>query len=212
MLPTPIGFVTLHSAVDAVGRKLTGSSWSPIARRKNLTWTEPDIDPIITTIAEACECGELAAGYETTIGADLLDRTVWRMPNWRNYFEFGTVDLDLPLLDERGRPDPSSTARCTRTIFIRKDSLGNFIESLPTNRIANQARRGRPPKYDWGAIEQTVRYLMDENGDFSPDDPDWNAQARLEEALNDKFGIEKSAVRERLPPILQSWRKAKAGK
>jgi hypothetical protein len=75
-----------------------------------------------------------------------------------------------------------------------------------------KARRGgRPPAYDWEAIRKATLELMDENGDFSTDDPAWNAQARLEEALNDRFGVEKSALRVRLPSFLNDWRKLKAG-
>jgi hypothetical protein len=77
------------------------------------------------------------------------------------------------------------------------------------------ARRGRPPAYDWsGAIQKFAEKLMDYHGEFSQDDPKWNAQARLEEAITNEFSPEKSAVRDWLKNsnFLINWRKAKAGK
>jgi hypothetical protein len=130
--PPPIGFVTLQAAVDDVGRKLVGSIWRPIAERQDLTWIEPDIDPIIKAIAEACERGELAAAYRSVTGADVLDCSLWRMPHWRSYFARGAIDLDLPWLDHTLRPIMDGrTVRCPgREIFIRKDSLKQFLASL----------------------------------------------------------------------------------
>jgi hypothetical protein len=84
-------------------------------------------------IAEGCETGEIDAGYRKWNGAaDDLDRSVWRMPHWRNYFVTGTIDLELPLLDEKWHPVPDgrTAPRCTREIFVRKDSLKQFLASL----------------------------------------------------------------------------------
>jgi hypothetical protein len=73
--------------------------------------------------------------------------------------------------------------------------------------------RGRRPIYNWDAIGKRAGDLMDENGDFSGDDPAWNAQARLEERLTDQFGVEKSALRAWMPDFLEKWRSRKmAGK
>ena len=73
-------------------------------------------------------------------------------------------------------------------------------------------RGGRPPAYDWNAIRQVVFELMDHHDEFSVDDPEWNAQARLEEKLCDKFGVSTSALREQLPNMLKDWRNFKVGK
>lgn len=59
---------------------------------------------------------------------------------------------------------------------------------------------------------------MEHYGDFGPDEPEWNAQARLEEKLlafaRDTFGAEPgiSTLRENLVPMLARWRASKAGK
>jgi hypothetical protein len=93
--------------------------------------------------------------------------------------------------------------------FNEDDLLDWLDRHHPKSRKGH--RGGRPPAYDWTAIKNAVIELMDENGDFSIDDPTWNAQARLEAVLNDKFGVEKSALRVRLPNVLKDWRKLKAG-
>jgi hypothetical protein len=86
-----------------------------------------------------------------------------------------------------------------------------WIGLTATTRNRGKGTAGAAPAYDWTAIKNAVIELMDENGDFSIDDPTWNAQARLEAVLNDKFGVEKSALRVRLPNVLKDWRKLKAG-
>jgi hypothetical protein len=73
------------------------------------------------------------------------------------------------------------------------------------------APRGRRPAFDWNAIRNATFKLMDHHGEFSIDDPTWNAQARLEEALNDEFNVGISTLRGRLPKLLDDWRKTKVG-
>lgn len=66
-------------------------------------------------IADACAAGKLAAAYRSLEGATPLDCRVWLAVNWRTYFELGTVILDFP------------SGRFPREIFIRRDSLDQFI-------------------------------------------------------------------------------------
>ena len=106
----------------------------------------PEIDRVIKLVAERCEAGEIAAAYRSIAGADSLDRAVWQTPHWRNYFATGTIDLDLPLLDDKLRPDPNGrTARCTREVFLRKDDLERFVTILP-NPNAKQPTTARASK------------------------------------------------------------------
>jgi hypothetical protein len=248
---TPIGFATLHEAVDMF-RKVLGSS-----KVKRTIAVKP-------TIAEACEAGKIAAAYRNRSGGtDQLDCSVWRMPHWRSYFETGTIDLDLPLVDDSGRPHPRFTARCTREIFVRRDSLARFVgeleaaeqreierkaadaaaaaerERLRIEREAKETaeaaayerarlaqekvdaepprcggRPGRKPKARELIKDEVIR-LMEHHGPFSPDDPEWDAQARLEEAITNflrEKGIElaKSTVRENVILAL-NYLEAKAG-
>ena len=196
-LPAPIGFIPLQEAVGIVGQKMGGDA---------------DIE---RTIAEACEAGEIRAAYRSwTTVADELDRRVWQMTHWRNYFATGTIDLyGLPLLDDNGHPVPDgrTVPVCTREIFVRKDSLDRFVASIEPNSKPAASRGGRKPVYDWPKIRKAVFELMDHHGEFSPDDPKWNAQARLEEVLSDRFEVAISTLRERLPKFLEDWRNAKVG-
>ena len=70
---------------------------------------------------------------------------------------------------------------------------------------------------EWGEIETKCYDLMDDNGDFTPDDPDWDCQARLEAALmsfcQETWGREpsESTLRGRLRGWLSAWRKKKTG-
>jgi hypothetical protein len=71
-----------------------------------------------------------------------------------------------------------------RPVFVIKkefDSWRRSANGLPK-------KGGRPP-HDWNTIEKKVVELMDYHGDFSLTDPDWNAQARLEDRITDEFGI-----------------------
>jgi len=91
--------------------------------------------------------GKITAVYRSvTGGADDLDCGVWRLPCWRDYFATGTIDLQLPLLDDRGRPDKDITTRCTREIFLKRQDVQRFVKKLrvakkPTSRsIAGKKR------------------------------------------------------------------------
>jgi hypothetical protein len=91
----------------------------------------PEVDRVIKMLAEQFESGEIATAYRTLVGADALDPEVWRRPCWRSYFAAGTIDLDLPLLDEEGRPNQNGyTARCTREVFVRRQDLDRFVATL----------------------------------------------------------------------------------
>jgi predicted DNA-binding transcriptional regulator AlpA len=77
-------------------------------------------------------------------------------------------------------------------------------------------RVGRPPVVDWTVVERETLRLMDYYGDFGADSPQWNVQARLEEALEEfcdskfKKRPAKSTFQEHFKPWLEEWRAAKA--
>lgn len=152
-MEAPIGFVSLQQAVDIVGRRVIGASWRPIADPEEyaahvLPWRflrDSAVESVITVIAERCEAGEIAAAYRSITGADDLDRAEWRKPGWRNYFWDGTIDLDLPLVDSRLRPDPNGdTARCTREVFVRKDQLIGWLDRNAPIATAEQSASPAP--------------------------------------------------------------------
>jgi hypothetical protein len=70
-----------------------------------------------------------------------------------------------------------------------------------------KGKGGRPPKLDRNAAAAEVSRLMEHHGEFSADDPDWNAQARLIEALREKFGeASDSTFEEYVKQPLADWR------
>jgi hypothetical protein len=75
---------------------------------------------------------------------------------------------------------------------------------------------GRPPVVNWEMVEGEVFRLMEHNGEFSDDDPDWNAQARLEEAIADfcetTFSVRpgETTIRERIREPLERWKQSRS--
>jgi hypothetical protein len=107
-----------------------------------------------------------------------------------------------------------------RDLKIRSQQLvaisATYIEAnQPEDKL--KAKPGPKPDFEWEKIETKCYDLMDHNGDFMPDDPDWDHQARLETALmsfcQETWGREPGAstLRERLPGWLSTWRKRKSG-
>jgi hypothetical protein len=166
-MEVPIGFITLYEAVDTVGRALFGASWLYAIPLNPKADNHDAHERITTVIAEGCEAGKISAAYRSIMGADELDRHVWQMPHWRNYFVTGTIDLELPLLVAIGRPDPSGhTARCTREIFVRRDSLDRFIKTLAPAADADEKKPLRPASKEEIRVE--IRAVYSEAGNSPP--------------------------------------------
>jgi hypothetical protein len=85
---------------------------------------------------------------------------------------------------------------------------------VPSN---EKAKPGPKPDFPWEKIEAKCYELMDDNGDFTPDDPDWDCQARLETALMNfcqktwRREPGGSTLRDKLPGWLLAWRQQKTG-
>jgi hypothetical protein len=136
ILETPLGFVTLYEAVDAIGRAMFGPAWTYSVP---LGASDSDMhEPVIRAIAEGCESGRIEAAYRKwDTSAEVLDRVIWQRVNWRTHFITGTIDLELPLLDEKNRPvTDGRTARCTRELFVRRDGLETFVSAIERDTTA----------------------------------------------------------------------------
>jgi hypothetical protein len=76
-------------------------------------------------------------------------------------------------------------------------------------------KRGPRFKFDWSTIESEARRLLDRHGDFSPHKRGWDAQARLESALqefcSEKYDKEPSLtqIRTHVGKWLSAWRNAR---
>lgn len=89
----------------------------------------------------------------------------------------------------------------------------DFLDWLDRNHAANKpkGKGGRPPRFDRDVVAAEVQRLMNHHGEFSPDDPEWNAQARLVEALRQRFGeASDSTLEDYLREPLAAWRTEKA--
>jgi hypothetical protein len=74
---------------------------------------------------------------------------------------------------------------------------------------------GRPPAVDWAVVKGEAIRLMNYYGEFGADEPEWNAQARLEEKLEHfcqtRFGVTPadSTLRVHVKPWITEWRESK---
>jgi hypothetical protein len=105
--------------------------------------------------------------------------------------------------------------RHSASLYSKNDLLDWLERNHPraTSAPPKQAGRGgRPPLVDWTVAKAEIFRLMNYHGEFSADDPEWNAQVRLEEAIQkfcvSKFGVEPatSTLRGHLGEALRDWR------
>lgn len=95
-------------------------------------------------------------------------------------------------------------------VTVHRESLRRWLTDL-AGRPAPK-KRGPKFKFDWSAIESEAMRLMNKHGDFSPLNPKWNAQARLESRLlefcSQKFDREPSQtqIRTNIEKWLSVWR------
>lgn len=109
--------------------------------------------------------------------------------------------------------DTRPPVRCLATASGAELSEEDFLDWLDRTHPAAQlkGKGGRPRKFSSAAVADEVWLLMDHHGEFCADDPDWNAQARLVEAIRAKFGeASDSTLEDYIKEPLAAWRKAKA--
>ena len=96
----------------------------------------------------------------------------------------------------------------------QQPSTQNASADPPSPPVKRAAKRGRPRVIDPVILRETVFKLMDQHGDFTPEDPEWNARARLEEAIRIELGIEPapSTLAVAVPPYIEEWRSENSGK
>ena len=98
---------------------------------------------------------------------------------------------------------------------VSKDDLVDWLDrhhpQAPAVTRQPKGKGGRPPSFNRNAVAAEVRRLMDHHGEFSADDPEWNAQARLIEAVRKKFGeASDSTLEPYIKEPLAAWRNEKA--
>jgi hypothetical protein len=130
MFEPPVGFTRLIDVVDILRGK---------------TSAETDLCRLIAT---GCVQGKLQAAYRRWDGgAETLARSVWQLPQWRSYFEAGIIRLELPLLDDKGRPvsDGRTAPNCEREIFIDDGTLLAFVSEIQPTPASNPRELSRRP-------------------------------------------------------------------
>jgi hypothetical protein len=148
------------------------------------------------------EVVSLSVGIDATTGADYLEI-------------HSTEPYRHPSLPD----DPVEFLVPAANVGRELDRLTSITAAPLPEELSNKPRQkpGPKPDFDWEKIEAKCYGLMDHNGDFTPDDPDWDCQARLETALmkfcQDTWGREpgESTLRDKLPEWLLTWRKRKTG-
>jgi hypothetical protein len=180
--------------VDASGKEIPGtfSSLGPWFWPGRLL-LEPDAD-----------------GGVDRLVVDYMDYVdAYSVPGERMEFLVRHLDVERweRLYPELAAPPPAPSKEPTSVPTTLSEELSNKLRQKP----------GPKPDFNWGKIEGKCYDLMDHHGDFTPDDPDWDCQARLEEALM-KFCQETegrqpapSTLREKLPGWLLTWRERKTG-
>jgi hypothetical protein len=95
-------------------------------------------------------------------------------------------------------------------VRVERDSFIKWVKSCRPKKLTKPSG-GRKPSYHWPNVRKLVFALMDHHGDFEPADLEWNAQARLEEAIREKLGVEcaESTLRKYVSLHAREWRKKK---
>jgi hypothetical protein len=85
----------------------------------------------------------------------------------------------------------------------------HWIYLLKADVAPPKGKGGRPKRLNQAAVAAKVQELMTDNGEFSPDD-NWNALARLYDALRQEFGeVSDSTLEPYVREPLAQWRLSK---
>jgi hypothetical protein len=114
----------------------------------------------------------------------------------------GEIDVFAGILKIYEGKDTFRTTRIYTSVHCYEDGL-----PLP------KGKGGRPRRFDPTAVAVEVQELMDHHGEFRPDDPEWDAQARLTDAIRAKFGeAADSTIEEYIKEPLTRWREQRSNR
>jgi hypothetical protein len=194
-------------------REFSDKDWKTACRlAQNLhDQRRPALDRLQVTQSEIIrknEAGELELKIQSTNSDPWQNFQTdwWNTENWKSRFDRCRIDPEYPNND---RPSWSKKNN-DHWIFATSESVERVLKQSPGK------RGGRKPFPHWQILETKTHELMNEHDEFMHYDREWNAQARLEEALQkicrEELGCEPPSVtqlREHIPKWLEDWRAAK---
>jgi hypothetical protein len=134
----PLNFVFLLDATDRIGRAMCGANWKAPPFRRDDDANNRQFERVITTVARACESGEMRAWCRQPDGAmSPMNPADWHLSpvlDWQRYFYAGElIEMDLDLMESPFSDVPKITypaplpavSHCT--IFVRRENLDRFI-------------------------------------------------------------------------------------
>ena len=128
-----------------------------------------------------------------------------------------TSPTKLPQAEQQPQQPPPATQPDEPAGAIETADVGDLtgVVTAAVEPAAAPHPGGRPPVVNWEMVGEEVVRLMNDNGEFSVDDPEWNAQARLESAIADfcetKFGTRpgETTIRDHIREPLERWRQSR---
>jgi len=188
----------------------------------------------IEEMAARFRAGRTLAEAAQRVEVTLCGRSASRLPHYRNGLRrvshLSKIDLEscavltpvidgardwlgpMQFADEYAEHGQSTESVTFVGVTVDRESLRCWLAELAGKPAP---RRGPKPKFEWAAIEVEAARLMDHHGDFSPDDAEWDAQARLEKKLlafcSERYGREPSLtqLRKHVGEVLTRWRAKK---
>jgi hypothetical protein len=126
---------------------------------------------------------------------DCLDASGWPLK------KMGPFQIRVPDRDIR---------RDRQRLVRRTIGVPHWIYLLKADMAPRKGKGGRKPVMDQNAVATEVERLMGYHGEFRADDPEWNAEARLKEAIRGKFGeAADSTIESYIKAPLANWRLSK---
>jgi hypothetical protein len=180
-------------------------------KQTNIERIFPDIDLARIKIDDAIE-GEKRDPNDLVI-VSMRDAIRWLMKN-PEYSDLVSADLRAIIQSVAASPVPvplSTTPEAEQAPTPPKAVTRVDIEAR--KRVPKRQKGGQKGALNQERVDSEVFRLMDHHGDFSVDDPVWNAQARLEEAISDfsekEIGrrLTEGPIRKYVQRSLKRWRK-----
>ena len=180
MIKKEIARVSIDAAARRVGRAIFGDEWvGAITTRE--TWlieryleglhgpSAPSILPSQTMwIVGGVRWTEYPS--DPSLVAEVVrarDRDDWCLEQWRQALRW---------LEDHGFDPDAAT-------FEGEALARKIARAFSQNSAALKRKGGRPTAVDWDVVKNEAIRLLNYHGEFGSDSPNWNAQARLEEAL-----------------------------